>query len=154
MRAPAKPVDDLRPVPAVGIICFRDEEVLLIQRGTPPRRGEWSLPGGRVEPGEPVREAALRELREETGVEATLLGLVDVVDAIFENRARDLITRHYVLVDFAAEWVSGEVMAGDDAADARFFHLSDLASLEMWDETLRVIDAAASLRYETRKGET
>jgi len=154
MRAPAKPVEDLRPVPAVGIVCFRDEEVLLIRRGTPPKQGEWSLPGGRVEPGEPVRDAALRELREETGVEAKLLGLVDVVDAIFENQARDLITRHYVLVDFAAEWVSGQVMAGDDAADAQFFHLSELASLEMWDETLRVIDAAASLRLEPRKGET
>lgn len=154
MRAPAKPVDDLRPVPAVGIVCFRDEEVLLIRRGTPPKKGEWSLPGGRVEPGEPVRDAALRELREETGVEAKLLGLVDVVDAIFENRTRDLITRHYVLVDFAAEWVSGQVMAGDDAADAQFFHLSELASLEMWDETLRVIDAAVSLRLEPRKGKT
>ena len=81
MHAPAKPVDDLRPVPAVGVVCFRADHVLLIRRGTPPKQGEWSLPGGRVEPGEPVRAAALRELKEETGVEAELLGLVDVVDA-------------------------------------------------------------------------
>ncbi|MCR9268916.1 MAG: NUDIX hydrolase [Hyphomonadaceae bacterium] len=146
MHAPATPVEDLRPVPAVGVVCLRGEEVLLIRRGTPPKQGEWSLPGGRVEPGEPVRAAALRELQEETGVEARLIGLVDVVDAIFENRAGDLITRHYVLVDFAAEWVSGTPQAGDDAADARFFHLSELGSLEMWDETLRVIHAAAALR--------
>ena len=144
MNAPATPVETLRPVPAVGIVCFRDDHVLLIRRGTPPKKGEWSLPGGRIEPGEPARDAALRELREETGVEAKLLGRVDVVDASFEIRSGELITRHYVLVDFAAQWVSGKPEAGDDAADARFFHLSDIGSLEMWDETLRVIQAAAA----------
>ncbi|NQY39334.1 MAG: NUDIX domain-containing protein [Henriciella sp.] len=152
MRATAKPVKDLRPVPAVGVVCFRDEEVLLIRRGTPPKQGEWSMPGGRVEPGEPVRAAALRELKEETGVDAVLVDLVDVVDAVFENRSGDLITRHYVLIDFVAQWQSGEPAAGDDAADARFFHLSDLASLDLWDETLRVIDAAAGRLGLKREG--
>ncbi|MEM9180252.1 MAG: NUDIX hydrolase [Pseudomonadota bacterium] len=145
MSDSARPVDDLRPVPAVGVVCLRGEEVLLIRRGTPPRRGEWSLPGGRIEPGEPVQAAALRELREETAVEAEIVGLVDVVDAIFNNRAGDLITRHYVLVDYAARWVAGMPVAGDDAAEARFFHQSELASLDLWDETLRVIEAAAAL---------
>ena len=152
MRASPKPVKDLRPVPAVGAVCFRGEEVLLIRRGTPPKQGEWSMPGGRVEPGEPVRAAALRELKEETGVDAVLVDLVDVVDAVFENRSGDLITRHYVLIDFVAKWQSGEPVAGDDAADARFFHLSDLASLELWDETLRVIDAAAGRLGLKREG--
>ena len=152
MRATAKPVKDLRPVPAVGVVCFRDEQVLLIRRGTPPKQGEWSMPGGRVEPGEPVRTAALRELKEETGVDAVLVDLVDVVDAVFENRGGDLITRHYVLIDFVAQWQSGEPVAGDDAADARFFHLSDLASLDLWDETLRVIDAAAGRLGLKREG--
>ena len=101
-----------------------------------------------------IRDAALRELMEETGVEARLVGLADVVDAILENRTGDLITRHYVLIDYAAEWVSGAPVAGDDAAEAQFFHISDLASLQMWDETLRVIDAAASLLQNERKGET
>lgn len=145
-------VDDLRPVPAVGVVCFRGDEVLLIQRGTPPRLGEWSLPGGRVEPGEPVQTAALRELKEETGVDAELVGLVDVVDAIFENRAGNLITRHYVLIDYAARWRSGEPVAGDDAAKAQFFHQSDLSSLDLWDETLRVIRAAAVLIDKDRGG--
>lgn len=150
----AIPVDDLRPVPAVGVVCLRGDEVLLIQRGTPPRMGEWSLPGGRMEPGEPAKTAALRELREETGVQAELVGLVDVVDAIFENRAGDRITRHYVLIDFAARWVSGEPIAGDDAAQARFFHQSELSSLDMWDETLRVIDAAIVVLQSEREGNT
>jgi 8-oxo-dGTP diphosphatase len=154
MTRSAIPVDDLRPVPAVGVVCLRGDEVLLIQRGTPPRMGEWSLPGGRIEPGEPAKTAALRELREETGVEAELVGLVDVVDAIFENRAGDRITRHYVLIDFAARWVSGEPIAGDDAAQARFFHQSELSSLDMWDETLRVIDAAIVVLQSEREGDT
>lgn len=154
MNQRAVPVDDLRPVPAVGVVCFRGDAVLLIQRGTPPRIGEWSLPGGRIEPGEPTKVAALRELREETSVEAEIVDLVDVVDAIFNNRAGDRITRHYVLVDYVARWTSGEPVAGDDAAQARFFHQSELGSLEMWEETLRVIDAAARLLQQDREGET
>ena len=135
------PIDDLRPIPAVGIVCIRGEEVLLIRRGTPPKQGEWSIPGGRVEPGEPVRAAALRELKEETAVEADLIGLIDVVDAIFHNRAGALVTRHYVLVDFLAIWRSGTPQAGDDAAEAQFFHQSELSSLDLWDETRRIIAA-------------
>jgi len=146
MSVSAKPVKGLRPVPAVGIVCFRGSDVLLIKRGTPPRRGEWSLPGGRIEPGEPARRAALRELREETSIEAEIIGLVDVVDAIFENRAGDLMTRHYVLIDYVARWQSGEPIAGDDAAEARFFHQSELASLDIWSETERIIAAAARLQ--------
>lgn len=140
-----KPVDGLRPQAAVGVVCMRDGQVLLIRRGTPPLTGEWSLPGGRIEPGERAREAALRELREETGVEAELIGLIDVVDAIVENREGSLITRHFVLCDFAARWVSGEPVAGDDAAEAAFLPLDQIGSLKLWDETERIIEAGARL---------
>ncbi len=141
MAEKAVPIDGLKPIPAVGVVCLRGEEVLLIRRGTPPKQGEWSIPGGRIEPGEPARDAALRELKEETDVEAELIGLIDVVDAIFQNRAGESITRHYVLVDFVARWRGGEPVAGDDAAEARFFHQSELDSLELWDETRRIIAA-------------
>ena len=148
MTSNPAPVDDLRPVPAVGVVCLRGEEVLLIRRGTPPKLGEWSIPGGRIEPGEPARMAALRELTEETSVEAELVGLVDVVDAVFHNRAGDLITRHYVLVDFVARWRAGEPVAGDDAAEARFFHQSELGSIELWSETRRIIQKGFELLRE------
>ena len=127
------------PVPTVGVVCLRDDQVLLIKRGTPPRLGQWSLPGGRLERGETTVVAALRELAEETGVEATLLGLVDVVDGLFTSRETGQTTRHYVMIDYAARWVGGEPVAGDDAAEARFVSLDEAMALVEWDETRRVI---------------
>lgn len=131
-----------QPVPAVGVVVLRGEEVLLVRRGTAPRLGQWSLPGGRIEWGETVQAAALRELKEETGVEAELLGLVEVLDALFTSRTTGGTTRHYVLIDFAARWLSGEPVAGDDAAEARFVHHSKVAGLVEWSETVRIIEAA------------
>ncbi len=125
------------PVPAVGVVCLRGDEVLLIRRGTPPRLGEWSLPGGRIEPGERAAEAALRELREETGVEARIVGLLDVVDGIFPEA-----DKHYVLIDYAAEWLSGEPRAGDDALEARFVALDQVEALVDWAETRRIVALA------------
>jgi len=129
------------PVPCVGVVCLRGDAVLLIRRGTPPRQGDWSLPGGRIEPGERAVDAALRELREETGVEARITGLVDVVDGLFPEAGR-----HYVLIDYAAEWVSGEPVAGDDALEARFVALAQIGTLIDWPETRRVIRMAADAR--------
>lgn len=107
--------------------------------------GQWSIPGGRIEPGETAKTAALRELREETGVQAELAGLVDVVDAIFENREGSLLTRHYVLIDYVARWQEGEPVAGDDADEACFIGLSDLQMYDLWGETLRIIEAARAM---------
>ena len=129
------------PVPAVGVVCLRGDSVLLIRRGTPPRQGEWSLPGGRIEPGERAVDAALRELREETGVEAEITGLIDVVDGLFPEAGR-----HYVLIDYAARWVSGEPVAGDDALEARFVALDEVERLIAWSETRRIIRLAAAGR--------
>lgn len=129
------------PVPAVGVVCLRGEEVLLIRRGRPPKQGEWSLPGGRIEPGERAIDAALRELHEETGVEAEITGLVDVVDGLFPEAGR-----HYVLIDYAARWRSGEPVAGDDAMEARFVALDRVGDLIDWHETRRVIAMAVAAR--------
>jgi 8-oxo-dGTP diphosphatase len=123
------------PVPAAGVVCLRGDQVLLIRRGTPPRQGEWSLPGGRIERGERASEAALRELREETGVEAELTGLLDVIDGLFPPR-------HFVLIDYAARWLSGEPRAGDDAAEARWFAADEAVEIVHWSETKRVIRLA------------
>lgn len=128
-----------RPVPTVGVVCLRGDEVLLIKRGNPPRKGQWSLPGGRLEWGETLHAGALRELAEETGVEAEILGLVDVVDGV-------MTTRHYIMIDYAARWTAGQPVAGDDAADARFFPLEEALAAVEWEETRRVIREAVE-RY-------
>jgi 8-oxo-dGTP diphosphatase len=129
------------PVPCVGVVCLRGDEVLLIRRGRPPRLGEWSLPGGRIESGERAVDAALRELREETGVEAEITGLLDVVDGIFPEAGR-----HYVLIDYAARWLSGEPAAGDDALEAGFVARDQVDALVDWAETRRVIGLAFAAR--------
>jgi len=131
----------MTPMPAVGVVCLKGDEVLLIRRGTPPRMGEWSLPGGRIEPGERAVDAALRELVEETGVEARILGLIDVVDGILPEAGR-----HYVLIDYVAEWTGGEAVAGDDAADAVFMPIATAMAAVDWAETRRVIAQAVAFR--------
>ncbi len=108
----------------------------MIQRGRAPLKGAWSLPGGKIEWGERAADAAMRELAEETGVTAELLGLIDVVDGLFFG---DTESSHYVLIDYAARWIAGEPVAGDDAAQAVFTRLGELSRLDLWPETMRII---------------
>jgi 8-oxo-dGTP diphosphatase len=143
------------PIAAVGIVCFRGDEVLLIRRGKPPLEDRWSLPGGRIEWGERARDAALRELQEETGCTAELVGLVDVVDAIMRRRDEESDPwGHYVLIDYAARWTAGEPLAGDDAREARFFSPAEITELGLWEETLRIIQAARGQAGGARPGQT
>lgn len=136
---------------AVGVVCVRGDEVLLIKRGAPPLQGHWSLPGGRIEWGERVADAALRELKEETGCSAELVGLIDVVDGLLSRSGEsggapeDAPWGHYVLIDYAARWTGGEPKAADDADDARFFSADEIAGLGLWTETLRIIDRARAM---------
>lgn len=131
----------MTPVPAVGVVCLKGDEILLIRRGKPPRAGEWSLPGGRIESGETVQAAALRELREETGVEAYIGGLIDVVDGVFPEA-----NRHFILIDYWAEWLSGDVIAGDDATHAEFVSKAEALKRVSWSETRRIIEMAYAAR--------
>lgn len=130
------------PTPAVGTVCFKDDDVLLIQRGTKPLIGQWSIPGGRIEFKERAETAALRELKEETGVTARIIGLIDVVDAIFTSRTTAEVARHYLLFDYAAIWQAGDPVAGDDAAHAEWISPARLDQIDLWEETRRIIAAA------------
>jgi 8-oxo-dGTP diphosphatase len=136
------------PVAAAGVACFRGASVLLVRRGSPPRQNEWSIPGGRIEWGERAADAALRELKEETGCEAEIAGLIDVVDAVMSSPRSRQPWGHYVLIDYAARWRRGEPQAGGDVADARFFPLDEIGRLGLWQETLRVIEAGRRLLNE------
>ena len=133
------------PMVGVGVVVWKDETVLLIQRGKPPRAGAWSLPGGRQELGETTREAGVREVLEETGIKIEIKDLVDVVDTINRDDS-GRVRMQYTLVDYWAEWKSGEPTASTDAADARWVHPEDLPDYNLWDETLRVIHVSAKSR--------
>lgn len=130
-----------QPVVGVGVVVLKGNAVLLIRRGRAPKQGEWSIPGGRQEFGETVRETALREVREETGITCADPRLVDVVDLIRPDGQG-----HWTLVDFAADWVAGEPAAGDDAAEARWVPIAELETLGLWSETIRIIRAALTLK--------
>ncbi len=134
-----------RPYVGIGIVVFRGDEVLLAQRGKSPRRYTWSIPGGAQDVGETVHEAAHRELMEETGLTVEILGLVDVVDAI--TRDDDGKVRfHYTLIDFAAEWKSGDAVADDDVAAVCWVKIADIAAYGLRDSTLKVIRRGEEIR--------
>ena len=133
----------LAPVIGVGVVVWKGEDVLLIRRGRPPRRGSWSLPGGRQLLGETTRETAVREVAEETGVDIRVGALLDVIDSITDGPDGFL---HYTLVDFDADWVSGEPVAGDDADDAVWAGADALEPYDLWSETLRIIALSRARR--------
>lgn len=133
-----------RPAVGVGGVVWKGDEVLLIQRGKEPNKGHWSLPGGHQEWGETVRQAVAREVREETGVEVEVGDLIDVIDAIIPA-AGERVGHHFTLIDFRCDWVSGEAIAGDDAAAVAWARPGDLGKFNLWDETLRIIALGSDL---------
>lgn len=142
---------DERITVGVGAVIWNAErQVLLIRRTKEPRIGQWSLPGGKVEKGESLHDAVRREVREETGLEIEILGLAGVAETIDDVGAGG---RHYVLIDYGAQVVSGEARAASDAADATWFSYSDLARLPLWSETHRIVAASARLHMGMEVGE-
>ena len=131
------------PRAAASAAIFRDGHVLLVERGKGLSRGIWSLPGGHVEPGEPARDAALREVVEETGIEAALLGLSDVVDVITRDE-HGTLKAHYVLSVYFGRWIAGEPKAGSDAPDARFVPLDAVGAYQLTAGAQTVISRAAA----------
>ncbi len=117
------------PQLCAGSIVYNDDKVLLIKRGTQPDRGLWSLPGGRVRMGEPIRHAALRELKEETNLEGQFEEMIGWVDLLIAEQ-------HYVIVNLRCSVsTASSLKAGDDATEARFFKLEELHELDMNDKT-------------------
>jgi len=135
------------PINCVGIVCIRGDNVLLIKRGKPPRMGQWSIPGGRIEKGESELQAAARELFEETSIRANKFQKIETIDTDFGSGP-------YRLHDYAALWETGEPIAGDDAAHAQFMPLSQIEDLEMWSETVRIIRRAQALLSEDQRFNT
>lgn len=134
MSDPALP----RPEVAVGAILTDAEgRVLVIKRGHAPSRGRWTVPGGRVERGETLHQALLRELQAETGLSATVGPLFEVFEYIDERY-------HYVILDYLLSDPVGELRAGEDAAEARFVALEDLEGYETTDGLIPILRRALS----------
>ena len=118
------------PAVAVGAIVIDKGAILLVKRDREPARGQWSLPGGRVELGETLREALVREVREETSVDVEIDGLIGVAERVVRNDDGE-ISFHYVILDYVCAARTTAVKAGDDVSDARWIPVGELADMHL-----------------------
>jgi len=126
------------PLVGVGAIIIENNRVLLVKRAHPPLQAQWSIPGGVLEVGELVREAAIREAREETGLIVDPGALLGVYDRVLRDPAQR-VQYHYVLIDFLCRRVGGELLAADDATEVRWFTREELPALKLAPDTQDVI---------------
>jgi ADP-ribose pyrophosphatase YjhB (NUDIX family) len=126
------------PLVGVGAIIIEDARVVLVKRGHPPLQAEWSIPGGLLEVGELVRDAAIREAREETGLTVEPGELLGVYDRVLRD-SEQRVQYHYVLIDFLCRRVAGDLAAASDAAEVRWFSREELPELKLAEDTLDVI---------------
>lgn len=131
-----------RPQLAVSAGIFRDGKVLLVRRAREPAKGIYTFPGGRVEFGESLTEAVAREVREETGLTIEIVGLAGWREAL---PARTGGHGHFVILPFAARWVSGEIMLNDELDDARWLPPDDLGGLPITTGLETVIASARKM---------
>jgi len=127
-----------RPFIGVGAIIIEHGRVVLVKRGSEPQKGEWSIPGGLLEIGETVREAAQREAREETGLVVETRELLGVYDRVLPDED-GRVRYHYVLIDFLCRPIGGILGAAGDAADARWFSPEEMRGLPLPPDTAEVI---------------
>lgn len=131
----------IRPQLAVSASIFRDGRVLLIQRAHPPAKGSWSVPGGRVELGEPLHVALAREVMEETGLEIEILGLAGWREVLPANSGG----KHFVVMSFAARWVAGEPVLNGECSDFAWLPPDALGPRQLTPGLQEIIDAARGL---------
>jgi 8-oxo-dGTP diphosphatase len=126
------------PLVGVGAIIIEGGRVVLVKRAHPPLQAEWSIPGGVLEVGELVREAAVREAREETGLIVEPSELLGVYDRVLRDSEKR-VQYHYVLIDFLCRRVAGDLAAASDAAEVRWFTREELPRLKLAEDTVDVI---------------
>jgi 8-oxo-dGTP diphosphatase len=132
------------PVVAASVACFRDGRLLLVQRAAPPQL--WTLPGGRIELGEPAADAARRELREETGVEAEIAGFAGYREIILRNGG-GAPSQHYVILAFAARWRAGEAKPSPELAAVEWIRPTALRGFETTEGLADIVATAERLAH-------
>jgi mutator protein MutT len=130
-----------RPLVGVGAVIVREGHVVIVQRGTEPLKGQWSIPGGALETGETLRQCAAREALEETGLQVEAGEVLEVFDAIYVQ-PDGRILYHYVLIDFACKLLGGELQAGGDAVQAKWVTPAELDSYRVAETARNVITKA------------
>ena len=133
------------PVVGVGAVVIEGDRVLLVRRAHPPRQGEWSLPGGKLELGESLEQAVQRELHEETGLEVAVGPLVELFDRVHRDEA-GRIRYHFVIADYLCRPVGGFLAPGDDASEVAWVARDALAPYQVNAHALAVITAAFGLQ--------
>lgn len=131
------------PIPGVGALIIKDGFVLLVKRGHEPGKGLWSIPGGLVELGETVRQAVVREVKEETGLDVEVERLLEVGDVIVNDEAGG-VKYHYVMINFLVKVVGGVVKAASDASNVRWFPINGLSGESVTKTTRRLLAMVAS----------
>jgi 8-oxo-dGTP diphosphatase len=117
-----------RPYLAVSAAIIRDGKILVVRRARPPAHGLYTLPGGVVEPGETLADAAMREVREETGLTIEPVALAGFRETIVRD-AHERVERHFVILCFAARWRAGEPVLNEELSEARWLAPAELAGL-------------------------
>jgi 8-oxo-dGTP diphosphatase len=125
------------PVVGVGAVVVKDGKALIVKRAHEPRKGEWSLPGGRVELGEALVDAVRREIKEETGLDIAVGPIVEVLDRVHHHDGR--VRYHFVIVDYLCTCIGGELCAGDDADDAAWVTSDEIEAYGVNDVAAAVI---------------
>lgn len=135
----------------IGALIFRRDRILMAQRGKEPLKGYWSLPGGALEIGELLADGIRREVREETGLEIRPLRVLEIFERIIRD-SHGAPEYHYVLIDYVCRIVGGELRAGDDVCAVEWYRERELASLEITEGTLAVIEKGFRERRRYKKG--
>jgi ADP-ribose pyrophosphatase len=140
-----------RPILAVGAVVVRDGKVLLTKRGREPGRGLWSLPGGAVHPGEELKAAVIRELREECGLEVAVEEVAEVVEWMIHD-AEGRLQYHYVILDYRTRWLRGDLSLSEEVEEARWVDPADLRYYQMTRGTADVIRRLLAQREKGLQG--
>jgi ADP-ribose pyrophosphatase len=135
-----KPGREYRELPraGVGAIVIHEGRILLVKRASSPGKGFWAIPGGLVELGETVREAAEREILEETGISVRAKEAFYIFDFI-DRDSGGKIKYHYIIIDFLADYLGGEPKAADDVSDARWVAPDEAAALNLSPTTRKLL---------------